>query len=484
MPGAVPEHVALAGTLHTTASIRQWTTVSSGSNDNYLERVKAEIRAEADLARARHPLPRRDPPPEPPRAQPADGIERDRLDYAIGELTGAHYSAFLDIAFRALLKRAPDDAGSTTQVRLLAAGASKAEILGNLHWSPEGKRIGARVRGLLPRYVLAKLARVPVLGYGVEWGIALAGLPVLLRHQRAADTSVAARFAATADAQRAHDDRMQELRDSASERSAHLDRRLDAIGHDIQRALLRLDGLEQRAFALEDRAASLERGHADSAHESADLRHSVHTTNHWVVSLQRSLATIEDAAQARRARADQLAVAIRESTAAPTRSARYAAWASALATQLPAASIVLDFGSGDGAWLDALSARGVAVRGVETNSVWVARAQARGVHIALGDPQDTLARCPDASLGGLVIAADALVASDVGIAELLDDAQRALQADGCLLLRLEPDAPNLMRNQAPLLDATHWAAILRGAGFAAVSELAAADATALLARRA
>ena len=459
--------------------------MSSGSNDNYLEQVKAEIRAEADLARTRHPLPRREPAPQPQHAQASDGIERDRLDYAIAELTGAHYCTFLDIAFRALLKRAPDDAGITTQIRLLAAGASKAEVLGNLRWSPEGKRVGARVRGLWPRYALAKLAGVPILGYGVGWAAALAGLPLLLRHQRAADTSVAAHFAATADAQRAHDGHLQELRDSADQLSAHLNQRLDAIGDDIQRALLRLDSLEQRAIALESRSATLEHGHGERAHEMVDLRHSVHTTNHWVVSLQRSLATIEDAAQARRTRADQLAAAAHESAAASgARYVHHAAWANALATELPTASIVLDLGSGEGAWLDALSACGVAVRGVETNTVWAVRAQARGAQVALGDPADALAHCPDASLGGLVVAVDVLASSNVGIAELLDHAQRVLQRDGCLLLRLESDAMRLTPASAAWLNPVHWTAILRGAGFAIISELASAGATALLARRA
>lgn len=466
------------------ATIRQWTTVSSGPNDNYLEQVKAEIRADADLARRRHPLPRRDPLPKPQSAPTGDGIDRDRLDYAIDDLTGTHYIAFVHHAFRALLKRAPDDAGSATQVRLLAAGASKAEVLGNLRWSPEGRRVGARVRGLLPRYTLAKLARVPVLGYCVEWGIAFAGLPVLMRHQRGADTAVAARFAATAGAQRERDDHLRELRDSTRQHSTQFDQRLEAIGDDIRRALQRLAGLEQRATTLEARSTTLEHDHGDRADEMVELRHSVHTTHHWVVSLQRSLATIEDAAQSRRARADQLAAAVNEAGAAyGTRDERHAAWASALATALPGASVVLDLGSGDGAWLNALSALGVAVHGVETNAVWVARAQARGLQIALADPEDALARCPDASLGGLIVATAALGASDVAIAALLTHAQRALLPGGCLLLRLESDATRLMPVSAAWLDPVHWAAILRAAGFAHVAELACAGATALLARR-
>ena len=465
--------------------------MSSNPQHDYLERVKAEIRAEADRARVRYRVPRAEAP-APARARACeDGIDRERLDYAIGELTGAHYSAFLDLAFRALLKRPPDDVGSETQVRLLAAGASKAEILGNLRWSPEGRRIGTRVRGLLPRYALSKLARVPLLGYFVDWGIALAGLPILLRHQRAADTSVAARFNTAADAQREHDRRLDEFHTGLTELRGEHDRRaielgnsVAAIGDDIRRALLRLDGLEQRAQALEGRTTTLEQVSATSARESIDLRHHVLTANHWVVALQRSLAEFEDAANAQRVRTDQLAATIKEPAAeSASRSARHAGWAAELATRLPAASAVLDLGSGDGAWLDALSARGVAVRGVETNSVLVARTQARGAQIALGDPLGALTRCADASLGGLVVAAHTLPASDTDIAELLAHAQRTLKPEGYLLLRLEQGATRLVGTSSAMLDAAHWAAILRGAGFDAVSELAATSGTALFARR-
>ena len=463
--------------------------MSSNPQHDNLERVKAEIRADADRARLRNPLPRADvrsPSEQAPAQRPGFGavIQRERLDYATGELTGAHYHAFLDGAFRALLKRPPDEAGAESQMRLLVAGASKAEILGNLRWSLEGKRIGTRVRGLLPRYALAKLTRLPVLGYAVAWGIELAGLPILLRHQRAADTAAAARFTALTDAQQGHDRHLEELRSSVTAHSARHDQRLEAIGDDIRRALLRLDRVEQRAHALEDRTTTLEQGNATNARELAGLRHHVHTANHWVASLQHSLTAIEEAAKVRRRHADRLAAARNETPAdAATRSARHAGWAMQLATRLPAASAVLDLGSGDGAWLDALGARGVVGRGIEANSVLVVRAQARGANIALGDPLDALARCAESSLGGLVIAAHAFPASDIDIADLLAQAQCALKPQGYLLLRLEQSAPRVVGTASALLDATLWAALLRGAGFDSVSELAATGATALIARR-
>lgn len=445
--------------------------MSSQPNDDYLDRVKAEIRADADLARTREPLPRRPPPPVRHAGPCDDGIERDRLDYGIGELTGPHYRAFIDHAFRALLKRAPDDASADRQIRLLAGGAGKAEILGNLRWSPEGRRVGTRVRGLLPRYALAKLTRVPVLGYFVEWGIALAGLPMLLRHQRAADTSMAARFGDIADAQRDHAQRLAEL-------GAEHDRRSEAIRADIQRALSRLDDLERRAATAEGRLDA-------TTHEMIALRHHVHTVNHWVASVQGSLEDLEDAQREARARADAFAAAVAETPQqAAARAARHTLWAGELAAGLPPAAQLLDLGSGDGAWLEALRALAIDAGGVEANEALAVLAQQRGQPVAAGEPLAALARCADVALDAITFAHDLLQADAGAAGDVLAQCMRVLRPAGCLLLRIEPVPYRLAIAGAFDADAYARAAgLLAAAGFGAARPLAAAGGCALLARR-
>ncbi|MEP7044318.1 MAG: class I SAM-dependent methyltransferase [Dokdonella sp.] len=454
--------------------------MSSNPQDDYLERVKAEIRAEADIARVRDPLPRHDPPPRAVQAQRPlfdEGIERERLDYAIAELTGAHYRAFLDQAFRALLKRPPDEAGSERQVRLLAAGASKAEVLGNLRWSPEGRRIGTRVRGLLPRYALAKVVRVPVLGYFVEWGLAFAGLPLLLRHQRAADTSSAARFSALTDAQANTQHILDELRASHAALSSEHDRRSESMRADIGRMLLRLDELEVRARSLESRADA-------SAHETIELRHYVHAANHWITSLQRSLGDLEDVAASGRERADALAAAIDVGAEeASARSARHAGWSALLATRLRADARVLDLGSGDGTWLAALAARGIAATGVEPNAALVARAQRHGLSITLGDPLTTMLRCADGDLDGLSLTAATLARDETTIAALLAEALRVLRPGAFLLLRCEHEPYRLSLADTAVEAAQQGAALLAAAGFVSPTNLPANRAHAVLAQR-
>jgi SAM-dependent methyltransferase len=533
----------------------QWKckAVSSSEKGDYLERVKAEIRVEADLARQRNPLPRRDPPAQPVQPPSNDGIQRERINYAIQELTGANYVAFVDTAFRALLKRAPDDAGMAMQLRLLGAGAGKAEVLGNLRWSPEGKRIGTRVSGLLPRYALAKLARVPVVGYLVEWSLAFSGLPLLLRHQRAADTMNAAHFDAAVGAQHAHEHRLVAL-DAAvnrlgaehdrlnadAEKQRGYERRLDelairitgliverdqrdaALGENLRRILGRFDELEQRAEvlrvrsdAMEGRAAAVEgriaplEGRSEAlahraealalrseaiasrneatAGELVELRHYVHATNHWIASLQAALAGLEETASAERERTNALAAAVDvDAGESAARAARHADWAARLEAGLPPGARVLDLGSGDGAWLEALRAHKLAANGVEPNRALAERAQQRGVEVAFGDPLATLARCADADLDAITLAPSVIAGDDTLVARALSDIVRAIKPAGRVLLRIE-DEPhrldNLFAANPSPADARRWVALLVAAGFAHANVLPAPGAAAVMAQR-
>ena len=493
--------------------------MSSSSNDDYLDKVKAEIRAEAEVARARAPqTPRRAETAAIEGVAAQHGGEPNRRDYAIGELTGAHYSAFVEQAFRAVLKRAPDEAGAAMQVRLLAAGASKAEVLGNLRWSPEGRRLRVRVRGLLPRYLLAKLARVPLLGYAVEWGTAFAGLPLLLRHQRAADTQVAARFDAAAGTQRDQGQRLDNLDSGLTELGAERDRRnadaeaqreygqrLDALtarvtelvdryadseaqsGRRLDELTARVTELVDRNAAAEARTTALEGRQDPRADEMIELRHYVHAANHWIASMQSSLASLDEAAAAERKQADALAAAVglgAEETV--DRALRNMQWAIRLGAELPAAARVLDIGSGDGAWLETLIAHAAAASGVETNHALVARAQARGLPVALGDAQASLGHYADASLDAVTLSAAALAGDDAPVASVLAQIMRALSPGGRVLLRVEHEPYRLdLATGAPAarFDPARWAAVLVAAGFTDSQLLPAAGATAVLVQR-
>ena len=462
---------------------------------DFLERAKAEILAEAARLRASVPLPRVDPPEATVDAFAApavDGIERQRLDYAIGELTGADYVDFVEHAFRAVLKRPSDEAGREQQLQLLVRGAAKAEVLGNLRWSPEGRRIGVRVRGLLPRYALAKLGRVRGVGFLVQWTLALAALPLLLRHQRAADTQAAARHGSLL---ARIDERAGGVQHELAQARAHFDAAIAA--HDA--ALAAQDGarerLEQRlqsqhdarvraadaAFAAAYARLDMMQQRSDGlAAEIAELRHYVHAVNHWTTSLQRSLDELEQVAQAARDESDTLHAALVGDDS--VRSAALAGMADAFAGHLPTGARVLDLGSGDGTWLRALAVRGHAASGAEPNAVLAQRARDAGSDVATGDAFALLGRCADAGLDGLALDAG-LLDDEVALLEFARHAPRVLKACAPLLLRF--DLPARSSRQAALPERLARAhAWLGASGFDAIEACGDGEARGLLARRA
>ena len=446
---------------------------NADANDSYLERVKAEIRAEADAARMRAPLPRKEAPP-PRRAESLshDGtIDRARRDYTIAELTGEHYTAFVDGAFRALLKRPPDEPGLEAQVRLLAAGAPKAEVLGNLRYSPEGRTIGTNVQGLMPRYALAKLGRVPVVGFVLNWLIAFAGLPMLLRHQRAADTRNAAQF---------QDAQLQAGRIADDVRGTNA--RLDGVRSELGDANARLGELkgafDQRVGTLEARVGENESRLADVP----SLRHYVHAVNHWLVSLQSAIDGIEGASDANKAYTDSLIAAIYDaSEVAAARGARQAAWIEALRGRLGGSARVVDLGSGDGSWAAMLAGLGADVAGFESNGVLAQRARERGLNVAAGDPLTALTRCNDASLDAVTVSG---AATGDAFATLLSESARALKPGGWLLITAgEPRRlGDLGGARIGVLDRPIATAMFGAAGFAVDAAFGGPDA--VLARRA
>ncbi len=448
--------------------------MNTSSHDPYLERIKAEIRADADAARARTPV-ARGGPPEPASASGVDGVERQRLDYSISDLTGADYGAFIDHVFRAVLKRNPDEVGATQQLHLLVSGAAKAEVIGNLRWSGEGRRIGVRVRGLLPRYVFAKLGRIPLLGYCINWLGVLAGLPILIRHQRAMDAVNAARFSDLEALQRDCRARFEKSEAAHAALLAESEQRHHAALQEIQRLQMLIDAQEQRIDAQEQRSQT-----AASRSELDQLRHYVHATNHWLTTLQKSLAELDDASAQAQARCDTLAAAIAESAdARAQRTQRHRDWSIALATRLGAGTRLFDLGSGDGTWVRTLAAQGVTVDGVEANAQLVAQAQQQRVPVTLGAPIDALARCSDASLDALTVCAG-LFDSSQAVARLLDEARRALRPGGTLLMRVEAEP---YRPAQRVSDPHTCAALLAAAGFAAPQVLTGIGGSAVLAQR-
>ena len=407
-------------------------------SDDHLDRIKSEIRADADASRRRAPLPER-----MAHGSPVEAPQRAH-DSSIAELARHAGPAFVDHAYRTILGREPDAEGFARQMAALGAGTGKIEIIGDLRYSEEGRRNGVPIAGLRPRYLLAKLGRVPVLGAIVQWLVAFVSLPHLLRHQRATEASLAVRFGETARAMQAVEQRAADV----ERRAADVEQRADDVEQRVAHIEQRVDEAEQRdadlrsdlvgaVGELSDRLTRAE----IAAHELrvyieglnanvSELRQLTLTMNHWTVQVRHSIDAIETAEAEQRSRSDEAAGArILASRASDTqRAQRLAAWAEEIATRIPRGAAVIDLGVGSD-WLATLAARGFDASAIETNSALHREARERGLAVTLGTASTLLARSADASFDAVTIAAT----SDE-FAVLLAEAQRVLKRGGCLMV--------------------------------------------------
>lgn len=105
--------------------------------------------------------------------------------YHVNDLLGFHDLEFVRNAYRAILKREPDDAGLAEYLTNLRSGRfNKIDVLASLRFSPEGKARGVTIDALSFPAFLRRLYRAPLLGYLLELTVGLFRLPVLLRSQR------------------------------------------------------------------------------------------------------------------------------------------------------------------------------------------------------------------------------------------------------------------------------------------------------------
>ncbi len=113
-------------------------------------------------------------------AGPSPGREhRQTLD----ALLAFHDREFIQRAYLAVLGRHPDSDGERTFLTRLRDGRlTKAEVLGRLRYSPEGRARRVKVRGLLPAFALQTLFRVPLIGFVLSWANWCLRLPLLVRN--------------------------------------------------------------------------------------------------------------------------------------------------------------------------------------------------------------------------------------------------------------------------------------------------------------
>jgi len=416
-----------------------------------IERAGHEIRLLAAGLRDRPRLART----EVSDATSTERLEPARLAYAISELAGTHHRTFVEAAFRALLKRAPEPDETEAHLARLTAGARKVEILGDLRWAPEGRRVGVHVRGLRARYLLAKATRVPVFGRLLDLCLDVAALPLQPRHLRAVETTLAARDEATQETLQGLNARIgilaaqvRTLAEQAAARTTQFTQRLDDLHATLHQQALALHAVES---ALHTRIDAAEKAVEEGRHlgerqrerleELEFIRQRFYAINHWAHSLETAFARIDDTARTREGElaARAATLALPALAAEPPSAQDQQSWDEAFASALPIHAGVLAFTCGRD-WIERLARRGFAVVHAEPNPVLAEAARVEGVVVEPVDANELLRRVPEQSVDGISILAVSSVVRTLPLVDLLDASARVLRANGVLLLA---DAPGV-----------------------------------------
>jgi O-antigen chain-terminating methyltransferase len=117
-----------------------------------------------------------------------------REHYRLEDLLVFSDESFVRNAYRAILKREPDDSGFAEYLANLRDGRlSKVDILTSLRFSPEGQLRDVKVNGLNRSLLSRKTSNIPVLGYLIELLVGIIRLPALITDHRRLEAHLTAR---------------------------------------------------------------------------------------------------------------------------------------------------------------------------------------------------------------------------------------------------------------------------------------------------
>jgi O-antigen chain-terminating methyltransferase len=300
------------------------------------------------------------------RLQP-DFEPRSDHRYHINDLLRYHDRVFVQAAYRAVLKRSPDETESLRELKRLRSGYSnKVDLLADLRFSSEGRAKGVQVDGLLFPAVIRRLGQLPLIGYPVRLGIALLRLPNSIREQREFGSYVLSQHEQIADFINVTADRLTEQLNTLAQRQT-----------DTQQWQEYFEGVSGTYFDdMKQRIATLR---TDAAQELTALRFRLGDLTD--PQLEKLYVALEDRFRGTR---EEIKERFREYLPYVKESAP-----------------VIDLGCGRGEWLELLSESGIQARGVENNTLQVRQCTDRGLDVAEEDLFAYLQSLPDESAGAI-----------------------------------------------------------------------------------
>ena len=428
--------------------------------------------------------------------------KRDR--YHVNDLLGFHDEVFVRNAYKAILKREPDDSGMAHFLKNLRSGRySKLDILSILRFSPEGENVNVQIEGLGKRSVLRKMYRVPVAGYLLRLMATIARLPVLITHFRQLESHSMAqldRVAAHINEAVAH--LSNEMREQSKANRTHfeaLQKQLNDLKGTVQ---LQINSLirEQERFA---QVQTVVRQNLSTTQSELSLRIDLETQhareqdelqNRQVAELQALKAHVEKQIDdlIERLQKSRMDIAQQE-----TRLSRLLEGTVSTPAQQPQhpeqdhlldslyfsledvlrgtpeqikeevkvylpmlqnagiSSDILDVGCGRGEWLEVLRENGFEARGIDTNRILVQQCKDLSLDVEEREALEFLGSQPDGSLSAVTAFHFAEHLPLETLVKFLDETGRTLKPGGLIILET-PNPENLLVGSCNFyLDPTH-----------------------------
>lgn len=430
--------------------------------------------------------------------------------YHINDLLRYHDRVFVQVAYRAVLKRSPDETELLRDLKRLRSGnINKIDLLATLRFSLEGRAKGVEIKGLILPTLIRRLGQLPLLGYIVHFGIALVRLPNLVRDQREFGGYVLAQHEQITDFLNQLSARLSEHREEVSRLRETLSKQIERNAETLtakqetlaqQHANLerfasgqfsvmnqRYDGLEaytkqqvhellaQVAADKEQLLAHVETALSESLSNQHDAIAKVGTDlrtelARLYLQLQhvRSELTIQTTSSNALSRNEQPA-SLESSIDTHKFDALYAALEDCFRgtrekikenfeVYLPYVkelTPVVDLGCGRGEWLELLSEAGIKGGGVDTNRIQIEQCRARGLDVTEADFLAHLQNLNDASVGAVTgfhivehVSLDTLIT-------LLNETLRVLRPGGVAIFETPNPENVLVGSNYFYMDPTH-----------------------------
>ena len=429
--------------------------------------------------------------------------------YTVEEFLGYSNTDFVANVYRALLKREADAGGYSSFLDRLERGElTRIDVLGNIRFSPEGRKKNVRIDGLMLPYIVRRffrsarqLYRLPGIGYLLRLIVCLVKLPILFRNVTNISHNLRNVRAVLED--KLDNERyisglrkvslaFNELEERTRSRFEKSDRKLDDVlrqlieryQSDFDEFLQRLEKHQQEHHAamqemltnmFDNKVSQFTRWFEQRRLNQEDINQRISQ----VVTMQRKLLQMEKTLAAFRQPEQQAGQAGMEpvSSIAPPipvdtlylsledrfrgeredikqRLEVYLPYVKKVMEKIPEGT-VLDVGCGRGEWLELLRDNNIPAVGVDLNQTMVEDCKELGLEAVCQDLFSYIQTLPDSSLA---------VVSGFHVLEhfpfeqlvqLLDESLRVLQDDGLIIFET-PNPENLLTGACNFyVDPTH-----------------------------